>query len=69
MNHIVIAFMLEHYPDPEKHLALADEASIDSTWPITSPDVPSIHMLHNHFIVFDKQQLRSNSLECPNAFL
>jgi hypothetical protein len=47
--------MLEQYPDPETHLVLAGEASLDSTWPITSPGVPSIRMLHNHFIVFDKQ--------------
>jgi len=58
MNQIIISFMLEEYPDPEKYLILAGEASLDSTWPITSPGVPSIRMLHNHFIVFDKQQLK-----------
>ncbi|WP_139458610.1 hypothetical protein [Bathymodiolus thermophilus thioautotrophic gill symbiont] len=58
MNQIIISFMLEQYPNPETHLVLAGEASLDSTWPITSPGVPSIRMLHNHFIVFDKQQLK-----------
>ncbi|CAB9541694.1 hypothetical protein BROOK1789C_637 [Bathymodiolus brooksi thiotrophic gill symbiont] len=66
MNQIVIAFMLEHYPDPEKHLVLAGEASLDSTWPITSPGVPSIRMLHNHFIVFDKQQLKDAKVADTN---
>ncbi|SMN11938.1 hypothetical protein SPBRAN_137 [uncultured Candidatus Thioglobus sp.] len=62
MNQIAIRFMLEQYPDPDKHLVLAGEASLDSTWPITSPGVPSIRMLHNHFIVFDKQQLKESPL-------
>lgn len=58
MNQILLEYMLEKYPDPESHLVLAGEASLDATWPLTSPGVPSIRMLHNHFIVFDKQQLR-----------
>jgi hypothetical protein len=49
--------MLEQYPDPQRHLVLAGEASLDATWPLTSPGVPSIRMLHNHFMVFDKAQL------------
>jgi len=57
MNQIIIEYMLEKYPDPASHLVLAGEASLDATWPLTSPGVPSIRMLHNHFIVFDKQQL------------
>ena len=57
MNQIIISFMLEKYPDPQKHLVMAGEASLDATWPLTSPGVPSIRMLHNHFIVFDYQQL------------
>ena len=36
----------------------AGEASLDATWPLTSPGVPSIRMLHNHFIVFPKDELR-----------
>jgi hypothetical protein len=62
MNQIIIEFMLERYPDPEKHLVLAGEASLDATWPLTSPGVPSIRMLHNHFIVFDKDELRNAKL-------
>ncbi|MDD3529705.1 MAG: hypothetical protein PHS77_07490 [Gallionellaceae bacterium] len=57
MNRIIFDYMLEQYPDPERHLVLAGEASLDATWPLTSPGVPSIRMLHNHFIVFDKAEL------------
>lgn len=57
MNQIIIEYMIESYPDPDRHLVLAGEASLDATWPLTSPGVPSIRMLHNHFIVFDKTQL------------
>ncbi len=57
MNQIIIEYMLEQYPDPGKHLVLAGEASLDATWPLTSPGVPSIRMLHNHFIVFDNKSL------------
>jgi hypothetical protein len=59
MNGIVIGFMLERYPDPDAHLVLAGEASLDATWPLTSPGVPSIRMLHNHFIVFPMDTLRA----------
>ncbi len=62
MNQIIIEFMLERYPDPARHLVLAGEASLDATWPLTSPGVPSIRMLHNHFIVFDKEALRASPL-------
>ncbi len=62
MNQILIEFMLEQYPDPSDHLVLAGEASLDATWPLTSPGVPSIRMLHNHFIVFPMQQLRDAKL-------
>lgn len=62
MNQIIIGFMLEQYPDANKHLVLAGEASLDATWPITSAGVPSIRMLHNHFIVFDKEKLESAEL-------
>ena len=58
MNQIVINYMLEEFPDPGEALILAGEASLDATWSLTSPGVPSIRMLHNHFIVFDKKQLR-----------
>jgi len=65
MNQIIISYMLEKYPNPEKHLILAGEASLDPTWPITSPGVPSIRMLHNHFMVFDKGELESAPLADP----
>jgi hypothetical protein len=58
MNQVIYDYMLEQYPDPDRHLVLAGEASLDATWPMTSPGVPSIRMLHNHFMVFDKAQLR-----------
>ena len=62
MNQILIGYMQETFPDPDKHLILCGEASLDATWPLTSPGVPSIRMLHNHFIVFDKQQLQDADL-------
>lgn len=62
MNQIIIEYMLEAFPDPGETLLLAGEASLDATWPLTSPGVPSIRMLHNHFIVFDKSQLRDAPL-------
>jgi hypothetical protein len=66
MNQIIIEYMLEHYPDPAAHLVLAGEASLDATWPLTSPGVPSIRMLHNHFIVFDKAELAAAPLADTN---
>jgi hypothetical protein len=65
MNQIIIEFMLESYPDPADHLLLAGEASLDATWPLTSPGVPSIRMLHNHFISFPMAQLRQAELADP----
>ncbi|MGA7801285.1 MAG: hypothetical protein WCC36_10790 [Gammaproteobacteria bacterium] len=66
MNQIIIEYMLECYPDPDEHLVLAGEACLDATWPLTMPGVPSIRMLHNHFIVFSKSQLRDAPLADPN---
>jgi hypothetical protein len=66
MNQVIIGYMLERYPDPERHLVLAGEASLDATWPLTSPGVPSIRMLHNHFMVFDKFALRDTPLADAN---
>jgi len=65
MNQIIIDYMLELYPDPDAALILAGEASLDATWPLTSPGVPSIRMLHNHFIVFPKDELRHARLADP----
>jgi cation transport regulator ChaB len=65
MNQIIIAYMLERYPGPQEHLLLAGEASLDATWPLTSPGVPSIRMLHNHFMVFPMRELRQAALADP----
>jgi len=65
MNQIIIDYMLEQYPDPEQALILAGEASLDATWPLTSPGVPSIRMLHNHFVVFPMATLRNAQLADP----
>ncbi|NBC48448.1 MAG: hypothetical protein GVY22_10740 [Gammaproteobacteria bacterium] len=62
MNQLVIGYMLEQYPDPEAHLVLAGEASLDATWSLSAPGVPSIRMLHNHFIVFPMADLRAAAL-------
>jgi len=59
MNQIIIEYLLEQYPDPDEALLLAGEASLDATWPLTSPGVPSIRMLHNHVMAFDKAELRA----------
>jgi hypothetical protein len=65
MNQIAIEYMVESYPDPDEALILAGEASLDATWPMTSPGVPSIRMLHNHFIVFPKEQLQNARFADP----
>lgn len=62
MNQILIHYMLEQFPDPQRHLVLAGEASLDATWPLTSPGVPSIRMLHNHFMVFEMEALKAAPL-------
>ena len=66
MNQIIFDYMLECYPDPDETLVLTGEASLDATWPLTSPGVPSIRMLHNHFIVFNKAALRAAPLADSN---
>ncbi|MBT3347282.1 MAG: hypothetical protein HOM84_04055 [Thiotrichales bacterium] len=65
MNEIIISYMLEKFPDPDDALILAGEASLDATWSLTSPGVPSIRMLHNHFIAFDKRELREAKISDP----
>ena len=66
MNQIIIEYMIEQFPDPAEHLMLAGEASLDATWPLTSPGVPSIRMLHNHFIVFPMDTLTNAPVADPN---
>ncbi len=67
MNQVLLGYMEETFPDPEKHLLMCGEASLDATWPLASPGVPSIRMLHNHFIAFDMAELRAASLADPNS--
>jgi len=66
MNQVIISYMVEQYPDPDDALILAGEASLDATWPLSSPGVPSIRMLHNHFIVFPADRLRDAAPTDPN---
>lgn len=66
MTTILIEYMLEKYPDPEKHLILCGEASLDSTWPLNKPGVPSIRMIHNHFMVFPIADIKTAKLADSN---
>ncbi len=63
MTQVVFQYMQEHFPDPEKHLIFCGEASLDATWPLSKPGVPSIRMIHNHFIAFENEEL----LKSPEA--
>ncbi len=58
MTQTIFSYMLEKYPDPEEALVLCGEASLDPTWPLNKPGVPSIRMIHNHFIAFPQAALR-----------
>ena len=66
MTTILIEYMLEKYPDPEQHLILCGEASLDSTWPLNKPGVPSIRMIHNHFMVFPMADIKTAKLADAN---
>ncbi|MEB8431526.1 hypothetical protein OO007_04750 [Cocleimonas sp. KMM 6892] len=66
MTTILIEYMLEKYPDPEQHLILCGEASLDSTWPLNKPGVPSIRMIHNHFMVFPIADIKAAKLTDAN---
>ncbi len=57
MTKMVFEYMLEKYPDPEEHLVFCGEASLDATWPLNKPGVPSVRMIHNHFMVFENAML------------
>lgn len=62
MSQTIMAYMLEHYPDPDQALVMCGEASLDPTWPLSKPGVPSIRMIHNHFIVFPMETLKAAPL-------
>lgn len=66
MTQILFDYMLEKYPDPGKHLILCGEASLDSTWPLNKPGVPSIRMIHNHFMCFPMEMLRDAEIADAN---
>ena len=57
MTQVTFGYMCEKYPDPERYLLFCGEASLDATWPLGKPGVPSIRMIHNHFMVFDNLEL------------
>lgn len=60
MTKVVLQYMLENYPDPREHLVFCGEASLDATWPLNKPGVPSIRMIHNHFMVFENKLLKAS---------
>lgn len=60
MTKVVLQYMLEKYPDPASHLVFCGEASLDATWPLNKPGVPSIRMIHNHFMVFEHEYLKNS---------
>ena len=66
MTQILFDYLLETYPDPERHLVLCGEASLDSTWPMNKSGVPSIRMIHNHFMVFPMEQLAQAEAADPD---
>lgn len=67
MNQVLIGYMQEQFVDAGRYLLLCGEASLDATWPLSSPGVPSIRMLHNHFIVFDLAELEAAALADPDS--
>jgi hypothetical protein len=62
MTKVVLDYMLEQYPDPQQHLVFCGEASLDATWPLNKSGVPSIRMIHNHFMVFENSLLAAAPL-------
>ncbi|MBF0370883.1 MAG: hypothetical protein HQL52_15645 [Magnetococcales bacterium] len=65
MTQVVFEAMLEKYPDPDKALVFCGEASLDATWPLSKRGVPSIRMIHNHFIVYKNQDLINAKMADP----
>lgn len=66
MSHTIIDYMAEQYPDPGEALIMCGEASLDATWPLCKPGVPTIRMIHNHFIVFPKDVLNTAKAADPD---
>ncbi|MEO5331965.1 MAG: hypothetical protein H7839_08070 [Magnetococcus sp. YQC-5] len=66
MTQIILSTLLEKYPDPDLALILCGEASLDATWPLSKPGVPSIRMIHNHFIVFPTATIADAPLADPH---
>jgi len=62
MTRVILEYMLEKYPDPDEHLVFCGEASLDATWPLNKLGVPSIRMIHNHFMVFENKMIRQAPL-------
>ena len=62
MTRVIFEYMLEKYPDPDEHLVFCGEASLDATWPLNKLGVPSIRMIHNHFMVFENEKIRQAPL-------
>ena len=66
ISHTIIDYMAAQYPDPDKMLIMCGEASLDATWPLCKPGVPTIRMIHNHFIAFPMDDLRNAPAADPD---
>ena len=66
MSHTIIDYMAEKYPDPGEALIMCGEASLDATWPLSKPGVPTVRMIHNHFIVFPMDTLNAAPATDPS---
>lgn len=66
ISHTIIEYMAEQYPDPSETLIMCGEASLDATWPLCKPGVPTIRMIHNHFIAFPQADLNSAPAADPS---
>ncbi|MBT3238649.1 MAG: hypothetical protein HOL37_03525 [Rhodospirillaceae bacterium] len=66
MSHTIIEYMAEQYPDPGETLIMCGEASLDATWPLCKPGVPTIRMIHNHFIAFSQADLKGAPAADPD---
>ena len=66
ISHTIIDYMAEQYPDPGEMLIMCGEASLDATWPLCKPGVPTIRMIHNHFIAFPQATLANAPAADPD---